>query len=136
MTKTAKTSRNLSKQQITYVAARVVFDAAYSASREYDKVMDTECERLGIETPYGILPEGHAMWAKAQQLLDKENETKTAMYKAAHDLFDWATSETFKRCGTTQQHKEITDAVNQVKKMAFVEKHFEELVDMSLRLAA
>lgn len=131
-----KTNRKLSTQQIKYVAAKVVFDAAYKAARAYDEIMDDECEKLGIATPYGILPEGHPMWIKAQQLLDKENETKAVMYAAAHDLFDWATSETFKRCGTPQQHKDINDAVDKVKNMAFVEQPFEELVSMSLRLAA
>lgn len=131
-----KNSRSFSKQQMAYMAARAAFDVAYRASREYDKVMDAECEKLGIETPYGILPEGHPMWEKAQQLLDAENAAKELMYKAAHSLFDWATSETFKRCGTPAQHKAISEAVSKVKQMAFVEKHFEDLVDMSLRLAA
>jgi hypothetical protein len=126
----------LSTQQIAYLAAKVVFDAAHSACRKYDKLMDSECEKLGIETPYGILPEGHPMWPESQRLLDEENAAKELMYKAAHDLFDWATSETFKRCGTPQQHADILSAVEKVKKMAFVEKHFEDLVSMSLRLAA
>ena len=129
-------SSKFSAQQLAYAAARARFDAAYQASQDYDKLMDAECEKLGIETPYGILPEGHAMWTEAQRLLDAQNAASKAMYAAAHQLFDWATSETFKHCGTTQQHTDIRAAVAKVKEMAWVEKHFIELLDMSLRLAA
>jgi hypothetical protein len=129
-------NRDFSKAQLNYATARAAFDVAYSAARKYDLAMDAECEKLGIETPYGILPDGHPMWDRAQQLLNAENEAKELMYKAAHQLFDWATSETFKRCGTPAQHEQIMEMVAKVKKMAFVEKPFEELVSMSMRLHA
>jgi|SRR5579859_6241991 len=120
--------------QKQYAIAKAAFDQARAASNDYDKVMDAECERLGIETPYGILPEGHPMWQEGQRLLDAENVAKKAMYQAAYNLFDWATEETFKRCGTKKQHAEIRAAVEKVKKMAFVEQFFIDLVDMSMKL--
>lgn len=128
--------RKLSTQQMNYIKARALFDVAYKAHLDYDKLMDAECEKLGIETPYGILPDGHPMWIRGQELLDAENAAKKLMYQAASELFDWATSETFKRVGTPQQHKDIMEAVEQVKKMAFVQQPFIDLVDMSMRLAA
>ncbi|HET7215816.1 MAG TPA: hypothetical protein VFL79_19660, partial [Terriglobia bacterium] len=115
-----------SKQQMNYAAAKAIFDVAYEESRKYDRLMDAECEKLGIPTPYGILPEGHPMRQHAQELLDKENAAKELMYTAARDLFDWATSETFKHCGTPAQQAEINSAVAKVKKMAWVEQPFEQ----------
>lgn len=128
--------KTFSQQQLNYATARAAFDVAYAESRKYDLAMDAECEKLGIPTPYGILPEGHQMWGRAQHLLDIENATKELMYKAAHDLFDWATSETFKRCGTPQQQTDILEMVAKVKCMAFVQEPFEKLVRLSMQLAA
>ena len=128
--------RKLSPAQNTYAIARAAFDVAYKACREHDKAIDAECDRLGIATPYGILPEGHPMMIEAQKLLDRENEFRKLMYEAAHNLFDWATETTLEKMGTTKQKSDIRQMVATVKKCAWVERFFIELVDTSMRLAA
>ncbi len=132
----AKKNREFSAEQLRYMAARVAFDAAFEASRAYDKEMDAEGERLGLSVPYAILPEGHAMHATAQALLDTENAARAEMYAAANALFDWATETTFKHCGTEKQNQEIRATVAEVKKMAWVQEHWKELVDLSMKLIA
>lgn len=128
--------RTLSPAQNTYAVARAAFDVAYTACREHDKIMDLECERLGLATPYGILPEGHPLMIKAQRLLDQENEFRKLMYAAAHNLFDWATETTLAKMGTPKQKTDVRRMVATVKKCAWVEQWFIELIDTSMRLAA
>ena len=128
--------RNFSKQQNEYMAARAYFDVAYKAYLDYEKLMDAECDKLGIATPYGILPEGHPMRIESQRLLDIENAARTKMYAAAHNLFDWATETALARHGTEKQKADIRKMVSTVKKQAFVERFWIELVDTSMRLAA
>jgi hypothetical protein len=130
------TTIRFSEAQTNYMIARAAFDVAYKAHRDHDKLMDAECEKLGIETPYGILPDGHPMWEEGQRLLDEENAASTLMYKASHELFDWATETTLAKMGTPEQKAQIRDMVAKVKKMAFVEKYFIELVESSMKLAA
>lgn len=126
----------LSGAQLNYVAKRAAYDVAH---REYlansDKI-DAEGERLGLETPYCILPEDHPLMIEGQRLLDIENEHKRAMYAAAAALFDWASETVLTKMGTPQQKTEIRDAVAKVKTMAYVERPFEDLVKISLQLAA
>ena len=128
--------RTFSPAQNAYMLARAAFDVAYKACRDHDKLMDAECEKLGIETPYGILPEGHPLMVEAQRLLDRENEFRKLMYDAAHNLFDWATETTLTKMGTETQKTAIRQMVATVKKCAWVERFFIELVDTSMRLAA
>jgi N-formylglutamate amidohydrolase len=129
-------NRQFSIEQMTYIQARALFEVTRSACRKYDAIMDAECEKLGLATPYGILPDGHAMRAEAQRLLDEDNAAKKIMVDAAHNLFDWATETTMAKMGTETQKVQIRAMVATVKKCAFVEKPFEQLVDMSMRLAA
>ena|SRR5665213_833569 len=128
-------NRKFSPAQTAYMMARAAFDVAYKACRDYDKLMDAECQRMAIPTPYGILPEGHPMRAEAQRLLDRENVWRKLMYDAAHNLFDWATETTLARMGTAAQKTAIRQMVATVKKCAWVERFFIELVDSSMRLA-
>ena len=130
MTKT----RSFSDAQLAYMEARAFFDASYQAGRDYDKLMDLECDKLGIETPYGILPDGHPMRDHAQLLLDRENVARKLMYSAAHNLFDWAIESTLAKKGTSAQKVAIRAMVAKVKKMAHVERFFIELVDTSMKL--
>ena len=118
------------------MVARAAFDVAYKACREHDKIMDRECKRLGIPTPYGILPEGHPLMIEAQRLLDRENEFRKLMYDAAHNLFDWAAETALAKIGTEKQKKDVRAMVATVKKCAWVEQWFIELVGTSMRLAA
>jgi hypothetical protein len=126
----------LSKPQYAYAQALAAFDAAHKSHLEYGKLMDAECERLGIATPFGVLPEGHPMWAQAQALLDAENALSTLMYEAAHNLFEWATEITLAKMGTEKQKADIRAMVAAVKKKSWVERPFQELVDLSMRLTA
>ena len=129
-------TRKFSPAQNAYMLARAAFDVAYKACREHDKIMDLECDRLGIATPYGILPEGHPLMIEAQRLLDRENEFRKLMYDAAHNLFDWTTETTLAKMGTAKQKTDIRQMVATVKKCAWVERFFIELVDTSMKLAA
>lgn len=129
-------SKNFSSPQIAYLKARALYEVAYQAHRDHDKLMDAECDKLGIRTPYGILPDGHPMWVEGQRLLDLENAARTLMREAAHNLFDWATETTLAKMGTAQQKEQIRNMVASVKKMSHVEKFFIDLVDSSMRLAA
>jgi hypothetical protein len=130
-------NRKFSKPQIAYMVARAAFDVVYNACRANDLLMDAECEKLGIPTPYGILPEGHPMWKEAQRLLDNETAARKLMYEAAHNLFDWATETTLANVAraTLQQKASIRSMVAEVKKKAHVEQLFIDLVDSSMRLA-
>jgi hypothetical protein len=128
--------RNFSPAQKAYMLARAAFDVAYKACRKHDRIMDAECEKLGLETPYGILPEDHPLMIEAQRLLDRENEFRKLMYDAAHNLFDWATETALAKMGTPKQKTDIRQMVATVKKCAWVERFFIELVDTSMRLAA
>jgi hypothetical protein len=74
------------------------------------------------------------MWAEAQRLLDEDNAAKKLMMDSAHNLFNWATEATLAKMGTETQKTQIRAMVASVKKCAFVEKHFIDLVDMSMRL--
>jgi hypothetical protein len=119
--------------------AKAYYETRSSLSEKYRIEMDAEGVRLGLGTPedaFLILPDGHPMWAKAQQLLDAENEAKALMYQAAFNLFDWATESTLARLGTSEQKTAIRDMVVKVKAMAFVEKPFEDLVSASMGLVA
>lgn len=127
-------SRSFSGAQLSYLEAKAMFDVAYHAKRDYDIVTDRECDRLGISTPYGILPEGHPMRVEGQRLLDQENEARTLMYAAAHRLFDWASESALAIRGTKAQKESIRQAIVSIKKMAHVEKFFIELVDISMKL--
>ena len=89
--------RKFSTAQIRYMAAKAAFDVAYEASRKHDELMDIEGEKLGLEVPYCILPDGHPMHDVAQANLDTENAARKAMYAACNDLFDWALTTTFAR---------------------------------------
>jgi len=111
----ATTPSRLSKPQQAYILARAYYDAAYKEHVDYGRLMDMECEKLGIATPYGILPPEHPMWPKAQKLLDRENAAKKLMYEAANNLFDWAVETTLARCGTVDQKAEIRAMVEKVK---------------------
>jgi len=129
-------ARKFSVAQMCYVAARAAFEVARKDSRDYDVQIDAECEKLGIKTPYGILPDSHPMLPEAQRLLDVENAATKDLYAAAHALFDWATESTLARIGTPTQKAAIRAMVTAVKKKAFVEQPFIVLVDMSMQLAA
>jgi len=128
--------RAFSPAQNAYMLARAAFDVAYKTCREHDRLMDTECEKLGLKTPYGILPEDHPLMIEAQRLLDRENEFRKLMYEAAHNLFDWATETALAKLGTPKQKTDIRQMVATVKKCAWVERFFIELVDTSMRLTA
>ena len=129
-------TKRFSREQIAYAAAKALHTIEYQKARDYDKVCDQEGERLGLETPYAILPEGHPMAMEAQLLLDRENAAKDLLYKAAHNLFDWATETTLTKIGTESQKADIRSMVATVKKQAYCETNFEELVDLSMRLKA
>lgn len=127
-------NRNFSTAQTTYMLAMANYQVAHDRDLAYDNLMDAECEKLGIETPYGILPEGHPMWVEGQRLLDAENAAKDLMRQAACLLFDWATETTLAKHGTAKQKQDVRDMVAKVKKMAHVEKFWIDLVDLSMKL--
>lgn len=130
----AKYKARFSEPQLDYARARVIFDMCYKAARDYDRLMDAEATKLGLPTPFAILPEGHPMMAEAQRLLDMETAAKKLMYLQANALFDWALVETFAHTGTPKQHAAIREAVIKVKEMAWVEAPWIEMVDLSMRL--
>lgn len=132
---TATSSIRFSKPQQAYMLARAYYDVVYNAHLAYGRKMDVECDKLGIPTPYGILPEGHPMWAEAQKLLDRENAAKKLMYDAAHNLIDWAIDSTLARCGTAKQKSDIRAMAAKVKTMCHVEQLWIDLVDCSMRLS-
>ena len=132
-----------SREQTAYMMARAAYDVDYQRSRDYDKQMDAECQRLGIpnsidrpDVYVGMLPEGHPMWAEGQRLLDREEASRKLMYAAAHNLFDWATEITLAKCGTPAQKASIRQMVATVKPMAWVESPWQKLVDLSMHLDA
>ena len=126
----------LSAAQISYVAARAAYDVAHREYLTHGEQIDIEGERLGLDTPYCILPPAHPLMIEGQRLLDIENERKRAMYAAAARLFDWASETVLTKMGTPQQKAEIRECVAKVKVMAYVERPFEDLVKISLQLAA
>lgn len=128
--------RHFSTQQTAYMLAKAAYDVRHAQHNAFGEEMDKEGERLGLEVPYAILPDDHPMIPKAQALLDLENVAKAKMYRAAFDLFDWATETSFTHVGTKDQHEAIRTAVAQVKTMAYVETHFQEMIDICMRLAA
>lgn len=130
------TLRNFSAAQMDYMKARARFDVAHADYMDYEKLTDAECDKLGISTPYGILPVNHLMLAEAQRLLNCQNEARQQMYEAAHTLFDWATESALAKRGTPQEKKAVREMVATVKQEAYVERFFIELVDMCMHLAA
>jgi hypothetical protein len=130
----AMSKRNFSPAQLRYIIAKAAFETVRDERRAHDLIVDAECERLGINTPFGILPEGSPLRLKSRALFDAENAARKVMYEAAFELFGWATETALAKIGTEMQKAAIRNAVALVKKMAFVEKPFIELVDISLRL--
>lgn len=121
---------------MAYAQAKALHTVCYQRCRAHDEVMDKEGDRLGLPTPYAILPEDHPLMAEAQRLLNAEMAANKILYQAAHNLFDWATETTLARCGTPAQAADVRKMVATVKEMAYVEQPFEELVDISMRLKA
>jgi hypothetical protein len=126
--------RKFSQAQEHYLAAKVIYDATHEQFMDQQKAIDVECEKLGIETPYGILPVEHPLMIQGQALLDAENVAKDAMYAAAFILFDWAIETTLSHVGTEAQKATTRAFACTVKKMAFVEQPFIDLVNLSLQL--
>lgn len=126
----------LSAQQKNWIAAKALYEIAYEASRANDKLIDAEAKRQGLPTPYAILAEDHPLMVKGQELLDDENAARKIMYQAAYALFDWGLEVTFAKCGTPKQQAEIKKAVETIKEKAHVEKLFQDLVNLNMKLAA
>ena len=127
--------QRFSREQTAYMMARAAFDVDYKRARDYDKLTDAECDKLGIPTPYGILPEGHPMMVEAQRLLDRETASKDLMHAAARNLFEWATETTLAQHGTEAQKASIRQIVKTVAPMCWVESLWQKLVDLSMHLA-
>ncbi len=127
-------ARHFSQEQKAYMAAKAFYEMQYKAARDYDLVMDAECERLGIETPFGILPEGHPLLPQAQVNLNNESAAREILYRAGHNLFDWATETTLTKMGTPSQKQSFRNMVARVKEMAHVETHYEEMVKLCMSL--
>jgi hypothetical protein len=133
---TRKATRKFSAAQMAYMVARATFEVADSDCRANSREIDAECERLGLEFPYGILPEDHPLMVEGQRLLDIYNAALNLMREAAGAMFDWSLTTTFAKHGTAEQQKTIREGVERVKKMAHVEKFHQQMVDLSLKLVA
>ncbi len=134
---TERRTRPYSPAQRAYLAAKISFDVADRDYLANNELMDAEGARLGLATPFCVLPDGHPMRAEAQRLLDRRCERLDAMRDASNALFDWALETVFvKTAPGSRQKNAISSAVARVKNMAHVEAFHREMVDICMKLEA